>query len=85
MKYGKRVREEAVLLLATMASSDLERCHTDARDSDFEATLGISCDATTLAWRAWQHVAESLGWPGDITAAWLDAEAEALIRTGWTP
>lgn len=82
-RYSKRVRKEAALLLSVMASSDLNHHHKDAKDRDFEATLGVSHDATELAWLVWEHVASTLGWPADITAGWIDAEAESLVRTGF--
>lgn len=85
MKISKKVREEAALICALQASSDLERCHPELNDNDIAATLGVDGQAILLAWNAWLYVANALGWPYPIESPVLDAEAEALLRTGWSP
>lgn len=78
MRITPRVREEAALLCAVAASTDV---YTMAAADH----LDTSTDALQLAYAAW-----SLSfWNTDHRRgeAWCEdwAEAEALLRTGWTP
>ena len=47
--------------------------------------MAVDGQAISLAWNAWLYVANALGWPYPIESPVLDAEAEALLRTGWSP
>jgi hypothetical protein len=81
MRITKRVREEAALFCTAVACSG----DFDLFDIDYMCSLGISDPGRKLANRA-LTVACSL--PTDWSAEmWREdwAEAEALLRTGWTP
>lgn len=83
MKIGKCTREQATLICAIAASGGLwldgpqnrwtQRYDEIAREINADVGLSI------LAWR---HVMRTLrcAWTREV-----DAEAEALLRTGWTP
>lgn len=76
MKITKRVREEAALYCSALASSPgiWRHCH-----SDYE----VSGDAFELWWNAYKYVRDARDADGN-GREWC-AEAEALLRTGWTP
>jgi hypothetical protein len=81
-KYSKRVREEAALICAIAAlreNDDRDCCyHVVAEDT------GASDDALDLARAAFRESNDAL--PDLYILNRLhDAEAESLIRTGWTP
>ncbi len=74
-KVGKRTREEAALICAVLASQETWRSFT------CDVPIGpLESPARRLADAAWEA---ALG-PG---RTWRDiyAEAEALLRTGWSP
>jgi hypothetical protein len=75
-KYSKRDREDAALFCSARA------CAHGFMHSPYDvarASMPISKTAESLAWRA---RANNNGLPG-VAVIW--AEAEALLRTGWTP
>lgn len=77
--YTEEVREQAALVCAIAASSEglFPWYH------DIAECLGLDAGsaALELAVDAWFEVrAHGLGWNREV-----DAEAEALIRTGWSP
>lgn len=98
MKITKKVREEAALLCAMMAST---RKPDGSAFSDFRepcSAIGVSWSAETgsaeVARQAYWSVDKGIDWnlePKERTAKlYRDApvhwgEAEALLRTGWTP
>lgn len=80
MKISKKVREEAALICAIAASNGEETEQAYATVADL---LGISrrqggheTASETLAYEAWVVCRDS---------DHPDAEAEALLRTGWSP
>lgn len=78
MKIPPRVREEAALICAIAASTpDLHDAYRAVCDA-----LGIDRDggSMSLALDAWD-AARPYSWSGGER----DAEAEALLRTGWSP
>lgn len=79
-RISKKVREEAALLCAIATSSEFGICEAAYRLSDNidEYTLQIALDAQAVACRGFRRL--SLGNYG-LTYA----EAEALLRTGWSP
>lgn len=83
-RISKRVREEAALICAVSASWPADR-----RDHDYHSIsiqIGASNESTLLAADALCAVEDDgspSGW-----RLWRredDAEAEALLHTGWTP
>lgn len=66
---------------AAIASSGAD----NGTDQEITAALGVSQAGVDLAFSAWSAVAETMGWPADIGGAELDAEAECLLRDGWSP
>jgi hypothetical protein len=81
-RYSKKVREEAALICAIAASTPTEWYST------IEIGLGL-CDGCRddsshdLAVAAYRYVERYSAWPQ--FGQEVDAEAEALIRTGWIP
>lgn len=77
MKISKKVREEAALICAIAASSPGHPLYCM-----IERELGLSAKAGDLALRAWSRAGR-----GVKHFEWhhVDAEAEALLRTGWSP
>lgn len=88
-RYTKRVREEAALICAIAASGGVFEVFEDlpGRYSCVYMTIYRSLGTPTtgslsLAVRAYVTVTDELqcGWTRQV-----DAEAEALIRCGWSP
>ncbi len=84
MKYSKKVREEAAFIASVGAMS--------GHDGLGHAIESGSKDAVNLFWAAWRCANRARREPGnhlaDVISCFdpiIDAEAEALIRTGWTP
>lgn len=78
MRISKKVREEAALICAIAASNG----QGFTSYIEIENDLGeVSQVALGLAASAWLALGDVYG-DGDATR---DAEAEALIRTGWSP
>jgi hypothetical protein len=78
MRVSKKVREEAALLCAIAASTDIFAMSA-VRDLD------LSRDAERLAYGAWaRSFWETTHTRGEC---WCEdwAEAEALLRCGWSP
>jgi hypothetical protein len=78
-RYSKKVREEAALICAIAASTPRYRVILTDVASDLDVSGGS--DSLSLACAAWWH-------PSLFDADWNTtraAEAEALIRTGWSP
>lgn len=73
------MREDAALICAIAASGGIDGCVTYHYIRD---NAGFSDDSLVLAWKAYNHVRYETkqGWTRET-----DAEAEALIRTGWKP
>lgn len=79
MKYSKKVREEAALICAIAASTPF------ASYVEIRQITGIGSDRSVeLANSAWKFVANApCFW--SVLSPLIDAEAESLIRCGWTP
>lgn len=78
MKISKRVREEAALICAVAASCSCRwygNIHMDLGTS--REAYGLAADALTAAFERNEH--------GDHLERAYDAEAEAMLRTGWSP
>lgn len=80
MKISKKTREQAALICAIAASN------FDFAESYSAIAIGLwpngrgRSDAYDLALRAWDEASRlGLPWPC------VDAEAESLLRTGWSP
>jgi hypothetical protein len=84
-RYSKRVREEAALICAIAASGGV---YVGTRYSRVYAEVfgrlgtGQASGCLSLASVAYYRVMEALSGPWTQE---VDAEAEALIRTGWSP
>lgn len=84
MKISKRTMEQAILICAIAASGGVHlvdgrtRCYGTIRLELPDA----SSDAMHLACIACGHVMDMLG---SVWTCEVDAEAEALLRTGWSP
>ena len=80
MKVTRKTREQAALLCAVGASQPTEFYDQMARD------LGVSPAALRLATDAFlTALRERMKRPGSWRGGDVDAEAEAMLRTGWTP
>ena len=86
MRITKKVREEAALICAIAASNEWTD-YQDIPGGGMPEPAGTS-PAHMLAWaandaarKAWDKIDWNDGWRPE--APW--AEAEALLRTGWTP
>jgi hypothetical protein len=75
MRIGKRTREQAALICQISASNQPSPFWSEIRHA-----IGASKAAQRLAALAW---ATHETWQDDPRID--DAEAEALLRTGWTP
>ena len=81
MKISKKTREQAATICAIAASSEYA---SDAYNLAADA-IGAGLAALALANDAWGRATNGgFGGEGDDLRA-DDAEAEALLRTGWTP
>jgi hypothetical protein len=78
-RISKRAREEAALICAVAASSDFPARFYGNAAMD----LGVSQAAYRLAGNALQKAFEQEH--GDAIERAYDAEAESLLRCGWTP
>lgn len=75
-RYSARVREQAALICQVAASNGAQYwnySHTARR-------LGISAEAELLAFQAWRASCQLQYLIPD-----RDAEAESLLRCGWSP
>jgi hypothetical protein len=91
MKISKRTREQAAMICAIAASTPNERGSRPCYDVEVAQWLGLwrgTCVATytkepavRLALDAWEFVFDR----GERWTAETDADAEALLRTGWVP
>jgi hypothetical protein len=83
MKISKRTREQAAMLCAIAASAP------PVSMTDVCYSLDPAKEAAELAYAAWQHAYRHMSivdprWY--IDGGWyLYAEAESLLRTGWSP
>ena len=93
MKISKRVREDAALICAIAASNDTERGERPSYDREVAQWIGLwrgdmtkthrHSAAVRLALAAWIAIWNALpmgNWTPEI-----DAEAESLLRCGWSP
>jgi hypothetical protein len=80
-RYSKRVREEAALIASTSACSIPKIGILDELMSSCMPAAG------ELFWSAWHTARRSMTqrWQANPFDPVIDAEAEALIRTGWSP
>lgn len=76
MRISKQLRDDAATICAVCASEPIFLGASRA-----SAALGFSLDAIRLACHAWMAAA----YPGSLDSPLAYAEAEALLRTGWTP
>lgn len=79
MKISKHLRDDAATICAVCASEPIFLGAARA-----SAAFGFRFDAIQLACHAWMAAARSMG-IGDLSSPIYYAEAEALLRTGWTP
>jgi hypothetical protein len=87
-RISKRVREEAALILACCASADR---FDNEFGSTYQSMLGLDVgrEPQSLAYKAWDYVTDHVGmrpiptW--ETGKRYRYAEAEALLRTGWSP
>lgn len=85
-RISKRTRKQAALICAIAASGGMW-LPGESRWSRYYANISIDLDepsneALHLAVGAYHHVMRALGGPWTVE---VDAEAEALLRTGWSP
>ncbi len=77
VRISKKTREQAALLCAIAASNQ----EAGGLYGDIANQLGYPECAALLAYEAWYHVNPSRSdW-----SACLEARAESLLRTGWSP
>jgi hypothetical protein len=91
MKISKKVREQAAMICAIAASTPNEHGTRPFYDVEVAQWLGLwrgTCaktyakePAVKLALDAWGFVFDC----GERWTAETDAEAEAILRTGWVP
>lgn len=82
-RYSKKVREEAALICAIAASNpDLRSAYCEVRRD-----LGLPAYARNGQPGDWRSSLERNAWLEAVSSQEpnFDAEAEALIRTGWSP
>lgn len=79
MKYSKRVREEAALICAIAAST--AGVYWNYSETVHSLGLRECSEAHELAVQAWHSLFPH--YEADDRAR--DAEAESMIRSGWTP
>lgn len=83
VKISKKTREQAALICAIAASGGV---HTESPDRwtrvycDIARALDYDCVATRLSILAYDSLMRGRTWTRE-----LDAEAESMIRTGWSP
>lgn len=86
MKISKKTREQAALICALCASADQR---ADEWESTYQASVLADLDrpAQMLASTAWATVCNVASHTADYDARTREryAEAEALLRTGWSP
>ena len=83
MRYSKKDREDAALICAARSAGlvALLNGYWSTSTHDFAESIGASSDALALA-----HDARAEAFPlGDVGFAGHWAEAEAMLRTGWSP
>lgn len=81
MKISKRDREQAALICAIAASAPAGVQPFYDQIADNIDAAGESERLAMRAWKfAWEFAANHGKWTREV-----DAEAEALIRTGWSP
>lgn len=73
--YTNKERKEATLVCAIAACADL-------RYDDIVKCIDVSMIAENLAYSAWGYACKHYDSPWDPA---VDGEAEALLRTGWSP
>lgn len=86
MKISKRVREEAAMICAIAASNEWTDClDVPGGGMPEQATTSpaheLAWAANRVARKAWDEIEWADGWRPE--APW--AEAESLLRTGWSP
>ena len=82
--HGK-VRGEAALICAIAASGGawvVEERRWSSYYARIADELELSSDSRRLAVKAYNHIMAKIGGPWTRE---VDAEAEALLRTGWSP
>lgn len=80
-RYTKRVREEAALICAIAASSNRTSFYTDivVETDASDAAHQLACAAFNTA------ISVGLPHTNSAESCRIDAEAESLIRCGWSP
>ncbi len=81
MRISKKVREEAALLCALTASNPKPY----PLYADSARWINASAEALALAYRAADRALYTRCADDSDNCSAIDAEAEALLRTGWTP
>jgi hypothetical protein len=83
-RYSKKVREEAARVASMLACTLPGGADVDVLDCVLSPA---STGAQALFWCAWHQARRSMPerWSRNAYDPILDAEAEALIRTGWSP
>lgn len=83
-RISKRVRAQAVLIASCEASNP--EFVEDTFGAAAEIGLPKRGAAAELAFDAWRHVVRSRAYEGyEHPRQAVPAEAESLLRTGWTP
>jgi hypothetical protein len=84
VKISKKVREQAAMICAIAASTETDYGTRPTYEWDVAPWLGVDrCHpSVTLALKAWRKAFRRDGGPW---TAVIDAEAEAILRTGWAP
>lgn len=77
VKITKKIREDAAFICSIAASNPDMYLYQTIRKR-----FGLSWRAVDLAVYAWVEVRRR---PGLMSDAETEAEAEAMLRTGWTP
>jgi purine-nucleoside phosphorylase len=85
VRLTKRLREEAAVFASAIAGSDA----SGVSSRQIAEALGVSIEAADLYFDAWSYATEAAGVctasdPRMHDKQW-DAEAECLLRTGWSP
>lgn len=85
MRYSKRDRETAAVYCSMMADFFARPCNHPSEPVP-ELPLKSQEKANRLAWLSKRFVSDTIGGTSsNRTTAEHYAEAEALIRTGWSP
>lgn len=81
-RIPKKVRDEAILICAIAASTPDYSQNYDSVSDEIDPALG----SLDLALAAWSHVVDHIyAQEAHLVDDEIDAEAHALLQTGWSP